>query len=205
MKQKIKKIWLALALALGVLLVLNLGFFWQNLKYTFFKPTHPARFAEVKSSYDPDMLRIESLGIKTPIIYVEGKSEAVYQKALQKGVVHFPGTALPGQYGNVYIFGHSSDFAWSPGEYKTIFALLPRIQKGDKVVLTDGRGNPFTYLVTDSFVARARDIELLDQGEYKKRRLTLQTSYPIGTALMRWIVIAEMEGDETPSPDPNAS
>ena len=44
------------------------------------------------------------------------------QHAVQEGVVHYPGTARPGQVGNFFVTGHSSYYPWCPGKYKNVFA-----------------------------------------------------------------------------------
>jgi LPXTG-site transpeptidase (sortase) family protein len=145
--------------------------------------------------FTPDTLRIEDLGIEAPVIYVDQKTEAVYQEALQDGVVHYPGTALPGQPGNTYIFGHSSDYVWSPGDYKTIFAKLPQIEIGTEIEITDASGARFFYEVIETKVVWPRDLSVLDQFNNERYLLTLQTSYPLGTALQRYIVVAELKQD----------
>jgi sortase A len=142
----------------------------------------------------PNLLTISSLAIKAPIQYPPDNREETFQRFLQDGVAHYPGTARPGQLGNVYIFGHSSDFTWSKGDYKTVFALLPKIKVGDSITLTDERGVEFTYKVTSTAVVGAKDTSVLDQRGNKQRLLTLQTSYPIGTALKRFVAVAELEG-----------
>jgi sortase (surface protein transpeptidase) len=60
-------------------------------------------------------------------------------------------------------------------------------------MVADQNGFLYTYVVTDHFVANKDDVQLLDQGNYQKKLLTLQTSYPIGTALKRYIVRAELK------------
>lgn len=140
----------------------------------------------------PDTLKIATLGIEAPVVYVNEKTETVYQQALRNGVVHFPDTALPGQPGNVYIFGHSSDYLWSAGEYKTIFAKLPGIELGTVIEITDASGQLFSYSVIETKVVGPRDLSVLDQYNNERSLLTLQTSYPLGTALQRYIVIAEL-------------
>lgn len=137
-------------------------------------------------------LTIPSLGITTPVVYVNQVSEKSFQLGLQKGVVQYPGTALPGQLGNMYIFGHSSDYRWAKGNYKTIFAKLPNIKVGAEVMITDGAGKSYKYRVTGTVVAKATDVKYLSQQAYKKKLLTLQTSYPIGTALKRYLVFTEL-------------
>ncbi len=175
----------------------NLDFFRQNVLYTFFAPSPPAYKAKKINNntvvMQPNLLVIPGLGIEAPVVYVDENSEQVFQKALTGGVAHYPGTAKPGEFGNCYIFGHSSDYFWSKGRYKTVFALLPRIQKGEEIVVSSQSGEKFTYVVTDSFSAAATDVKWLEQGDYSKKILTLQTSWHIGTALKRWIVRAELK------------
>lgn len=144
---------------------------------------------------EPDTLLLPSLGIAAPLQYVAHADERAFQEALQRGVVHYPGTALPGRPGNAYYFGHSSDYAWTAGEYKTVFALLPQIARGDEIVVSDAAGTPFRYHVVEKKVVSPKDLSVLDQGDGGTPLLTLQTSYPLGTALRRYIVVAELAAD----------
>lgn len=141
----------------------------------------------------PDTLWIPSIGVEAPIIYVERREETAYQEALGRGVGHFPGTAVPGETGNVYIFGHSSDFAWSDGDYKTVFALLTELRPGDIVKASDHEGTMHSYAVTGTAVVDPGDLSVISpDGSDEKRMLTLQTSFPLGTALKRFVVTAEL-------------
>ena len=54
------------------------------------------------------------------------------QDALEHGVVHYPGTARPGQAGNFFVTGHSSYYPWADGNYKTVFARLHELNVGDE-------------------------------------------------------------------------
>ena len=144
---------------------------------------------------EPNTLTIRDLGIVAPVIYINEKTETAYQAALQQGVVHYPGTAQPGEFGNAYIFGHSSDYAWAPGNYKTVFAKLPQIKAGTEIRVTDASGAMFRYKVIETKVVWPRDLSVLDQYNYERKMLTLQTSYPLGTALQRFIVVAELQED----------
>ncbi len=137
-------------------------------------------------------LAIPRLGIDAPIVESAARSEEAFQRALQNGVVHFPDTALPGQPGNAYFFGHSSDYLWSAGAYKTVFAKLPSVRIGDEIEVTDASGTPYLYIVTGTKIVTPKDLSVLSQGDGVKKILTLQTSYPVGTAFKRFIVIAEL-------------
>ena len=169
-------------------------YFWAHVRFTFSPPQVQTNNdnRQLITAYEPNTLVIESLGIEAPIVYAEDNNDNTFAAALAQGVVHYPGTKNPGQPGNVYIFGHSSDLPWSQGDYKTVFALLPRVEIGAEVIVTDASGNAFTYTVTESFSAGANRVDLLANTP-EQYRLTLQTSYPIGTALRRWIVISELK------------
>ncbi len=196
------KVWIFFGILLLAFAVLNFGYFSANLRLLLRgrqAATHSSSNTEGPANAKParaDYLEIPSLGISAPVIYAAEKNEAAYQKALKQGVVHFPQTALPGQEGNCYIFGHSSDYIWSRGNYKSIFATLPSIKKGEEILISDSQGAEYSYTVIDTAVVAANDLSVLNQDTKGKRILTLQTSYPVGTALKRFIVRAEMIGDK---------
>ena len=74
-----------------------------------------------------------------------------------------------------------------------MFALLPQIKIGSEILVSNPSGQVFKYLVIQTAVASPRDVQWLAQENYEKKLLTLQTSYPIGTALRRFIVRAELK------------
>jgi sortase A len=195
---------LALALSVGFFLIMNAGYLRANVSYYLSPPTTPETtqgitlpgVATSTLREQPNTLRIPSLGIQAPVIYVDTVSETAFQTALRNGVVHYPKTALPGEPGNVYIFGHSSDYRWSKGSYKTVFALLPKIANGAIINVTNASGTVFTYRVTGTRIVGPKDLHVLDQQGNTKHLLTLQTSYPLGTALKRFIVTAELVTSE---------
>ena len=190
-----QKIAIVGAVLLGVIVLLNFGYLWANIKFVFFKPSaqtqNVAQNPGAKNKIEPNTLIIDSLGIKAPVIYPDERSEAAFQEALKGGVAHYPETALPGEKGNCYIFGHSSDYLFSKGHYKNIFAVLPKIEIGAEIVISGPDGSEFIYTVTESRRVAANDLSVLDQQNYQRKLLTLQTSYPLGTALARWVVVAE--------------
>jgi len=110
------------------------------------------------------------------------------QEALKNGVVHYPGTSLPGKTGNTVITGHSSYFPWDPGRFKDVFALLHYLVVGDRIVVYYDQ-DKFTYEVKDIDIVLPSDIEVLKQTVDEK--LTLITCTPVGTNLKRLIISAE--------------
>ncbi len=132
-----------------------------------------------------------------PIVRVSSESliardwaalENEMQDALQDGVVHYPGTSLPGQTGNTVITGHSSYFPWDSGRYKDVFALLHDLVIGDRIVVYYDQ-DKYTYEVNEIDVVLPEDIDVLKQTPEEK--LTLITCTPVGTNLKRLIISSE--------------
>lgn len=189
----VNKLLILVGAVLLVMLVLNWQYFRDQVLY-YINPPESQTY-EVNNNDDgqataePNRLWIQSLGITAPINYVEEENEDEFQIGLRSGVVHYPDTALPGEFGNAYIFGHSSDMPTAVGDYKTVFALLPKIELDSVIEITAPDGKLYKYKVADKFVVNPDATHLLAQ-DLSKKQLTLQTSYPIGTALKRYIVVA---------------
>lgn len=190
-----KKIIIILGVIIALFVVLNINYFKANFGFFARRPqlAYEAEHQPAQPTMAPNTLAIPSLGISAPIVYATGTTETAFQAALINGVAHYPNTADPGKLGNCYIFGHSSDFIWSKGKYKNVFATLPQIQKGAEIYISSRTGEKFTYLVTQSFAVSANDTSVLSQQGNVKKLLTLQTSYPVGTAIARWVVAAEIK------------
>lgn len=153
----------------------------------------------------PDQNRIEIPRIKKniPISNVENEAiintgdqkaiEDEIQKALENGVVRYPGTAVPGERGNVFLTGHSSYYLWAKGGFKDVFALLHQVELGDEIVVYYGSENGnqrrFDYVVEEIKEVKPSEVDVLRQTD--DHRLTLMTCTPLGTSLRRLIVIAK--------------
>src|SRR5581483_1280059 len=179
-KYWLKFLGVFLAIFIFLFIAANYDYFWQNFHYSVsphpvLKPPTPT---PASPKVAPNILAIPSLGISVPVVYATGTSEKIFQADLINGVVHYMGTANPGQPGNCYIFGHSSDYIWSKGHYKTVFAVLPQIKLGAEIDVSDSSGNKFAYIVTESHEISATDMSVLNQDDTKKI-LSLQTSYPV--------------------------
>lgn len=173
---------------------LNLPYLWAHLQYVVQSSVYQDSPGVPSSAgLGPNMLKFERLGILAPITEPNAENEPAFQQALQNGVARHPASALVGEPGNAFIFGHSSDLPWAKGRYKTVFAILTKAQAGDIIIATDKAGNAFVYTVEKTFVTAANDASVLAPPGDGGRILTLQTSYPLGTAWKRWIVVARME------------
>ena len=98
---------------------------------------------------------------------------------------------LPGEYGNVAIFGHSTlPQLYNSKDYKTIFTYLSSLEKGDKIYITVG-DLEYEYEVGEMFVVMPDKISVLDQ-KYDASYVTLITCVPPGTWWKRLVVRAKL-------------
>lgn len=121
-------------------------------------------------------VEIPRLGLET---IVRAGSEA---ETLRLAVGLIPGTAWPGEHGNVELAGHRDTF----------FRKLRDIQPSDEIVVTTPEGR-HTYVVERTFVVEPTDVWVLDPTPAPA--LTLVTCYPftwIGSAPRRFIVRAAL-------------
>ena len=120
--------------------------------------------------------RIEIGRIGVAVIIVEGTNG----RTLRRAVGHVPGTALPGERGNVALTGHRDTF----------FRALRNVRENDEVTLTTLNGS-YRYRVDSMKVVTADDIEVLSDSV--EPILTLVTCYPfyfVGPAPKRFVVRA---------------
>jgi len=126
------------------------------------------------------VLRIPRLGLEAPVL------EGISPLALNRGVGHIPGTARPGQPGNVGITGHRDGF----------FRPLQDARVGDILELEHPRTGS-DVRQTDRYIVR--EIKIVPPADTSVLRssggdsLTLVTCYPfyvLGAAPRRYIVRA---------------
>lgn len=137
----------------------------------------------------PPLIGINKINVKAPVIFDQTKvDEAAFSKALERGVVHYPNTAVPGQAGNIVIFGHSSGQWWASGNHKFVFTLLNKLKFDDKIYI-DYQGIRYIYRVNNIRVVPPTDISVLNQSS--NHTLTLITCAPVGLSTSRLIVEAQ--------------
>lgn len=145
-------------------------------------------------------IEIPSLNIYAPIVTPENGLDALkasdfntldesIKNSLLKGVVYYPGTAKPGEKGNTFLTGHSSNVFWELSKYNAVFALLPKIQVGADVFIYYNQ-NEFHYRVTSKKEVKPTDVSILEQGG--NHVLSLMTCTPVGTNFRRLVVTAEL-------------
>lgn len=137
-------------------------------------------------SYSEFDLLIPSIDVFAPVVAdVDGYNQKQYRDALKKGVAHFNSTAKPGEDGNVFIFGHSTDWQLVEGNYQTVFKNLPDLKKDQDIIL-QYKQKRYYYKVLYNKITAYDDMTWIGQND--KDVVTLMTCYPIGSNEKRMIV-----------------
>ena len=107
---------------------------------------------------------------------------------------HYAGTALPGEVGNVFLYGHSvMPFFFNEANYKTIFSNLHKLENDDIIEL-DFDGKTYKYKVFEKMVLTPEEVkplETLTPAYLNEKTISLMTCTPPGTSLKRLIVGAK--------------
>lgn len=144
-----------------------------------------------RSQTNPLTPALNSYTISIPAIKLVRASVEVYGTDLKKNAIHYPDTALPGEFGNPVIFGHSTlPQLYKPLDPLSIFNHLPEVTIGDElfVHLSDVT---YKYVIRDTREVKPTEVEVLAQ-RYDRREITLITCVPLGTYLRRFVVRAEL-------------
>ena len=131
---------------------------------------------------DPAMelgsIQIPKIGVDRPLW------EGVTLKTLNRGPGHWPGTAMPGQVGNVVIGGHRVS-------HDKPFRNIDQLAAGDQIVMTFN-GVASTYIVTGAQVVTPNDTWVINQTP--EHTATLFACHPPGSTKFRYVVFAKLAG-----------
>jgi sortase A len=113
-----------------------------------------------------------------------GIDEVLYDQvtalSIDKGPSHWPGTAMPGEQGNVVVAGHRTS-------HRSPFLRLGELRPGADIVFVMGDG-VWTYKVTGSEVVSPKALHIVNQREASEA--TLFTCHPPGSASERLVIHA---------------
>ena len=82
-----------------------------------------------------DSIEIPKIGISAPLIFVSNSSNGYLHDKLDSGVVHYPGSSMPGEQGQTIVLGHSAPENWPKIKYDWVFSDLSELNPGDQIIL----------------------------------------------------------------------
>jgi LPXTG-site transpeptidase (sortase) family protein len=142
---------------------------------------------------DRARLIIDSIGVNAPIVFgVPNDNEVIY-KRLEDGVVHYSDTPKPGTPGTAVILGHSSAYPWYDGDYGAVFALLSKLNPGDRFYIQYSDNRMFVYEVKQAVIFNpfTQDDRLAALGNAPGNFVILLSCYPVGTNYKRIAIQAQ--------------
>jgi sortase A len=126
-------------------------------------------------------LELPTLGVEQPL------QEGVTLTAINRGPSHWPGTALPGELGNVVVAGHRTT-------YSRPFHDLDLLAPGDPLVFTMNDGTVWTYEHTGTEIVGPDAMHIVNQAP--EHTATLFACHPKGSAAQR--IVAHFELTSAP-------
>lgn len=137
------------------------------------------------------ILKLKEYVLSIPKLNLRNLKVVVGGDDLSKSLIHYLPQSLPGEYGNVVIFGHSTlPQLYNAKDYKTIFTYLPSLEKGDKIKIF-ANDLEYEYEVIDMYVINPDQVSVLEQKQ-DASYLTLITCVPPGTYWKRLVVKARL-------------
>lgn len=138
---------------------------------------------ETQVGYKEFSLTVPKLKIdKAPVI--------VDSNDLSKGLVHLPGSPLPGEKGNVFISGHSALSKFFNLK-NALFANLLDLRKGDEIVV-ETLGVKYRYEVYELKVVNPGNTSVINAPDPVGRYISLMTCVPPGLNFKRLVVLGKM-------------
>jgi sortase A len=121
-------------------------------------------------------MSIPKIGVDAPLL------EGIRLTTLDQGPGHWPGTAMPGEVGNVVVAGHRTS-------HEADFRHLDQLVPGDDVVFSTGAG-VITYKVTGTHIVQPDAIWIVDPTDTPTA--TLFACHPLGSTAQRIVVNLEL-------------
>ena len=137
----------------------------------------------------PNRVYIPSVDIDTVVTQPENSNVSVLDQFLQKGAVHYPGSGTV-ESGNMFIFGHSTNWAVVRNQAYKTFNGLENLQKGDEIFVESG-GETYAYEV--EYVELVDENEALIDLSGNSKRLTISTCNSFGEKQERWVAHANFK------------
>lgn len=149
------------------------------------------KLSEPKFTEKSDSVEVPKIEILTPLIFIESSENKDITAGLEKGVVHYSQSVLPGENGQTVILGHSAPSGWPKIKYDWVFSRLNDLNPGDEIFV-NYQNRQYRYLVSEKYFLEAGEeipsVGLTNSGNV----LILISCWPPGANIKRIAVEAEL-------------
>ncbi len=147
--------------------------------------------AKYPYSSNSNSLEIPTINLSTALVIGENTDIPTLERDLDKGVVYYPGSVLPGQNGQIVVLGHSAPPNWPHIKHDWVFTDINNLNSGDNIVLYFNN-RQYTYKVIEkSIIKKGQDVESFGLTG-KNNVLTIVSCWPPGKDYQRIRVSAEL-------------
>ncbi|OGD86344.1 hypothetical protein A2Z23_00355 [Candidatus Curtissbacteria bacterium RBG_16_39_7] len=149
--------------------------------------------------FSAEPVQAENFFLSIPKLKIKDAEVKVESTDFLSSLAQYPGTALPGERGNVFITGHSvlPQF-YNPKNYFSIFSTLYELEKSDKIYLSY-LGREYVYQVETLEVVSPDSSWVILPPDPFGKYLTLSTCTPPGLKNQRLVVLTKILGEEETS------
>lgn len=149
--------------------------------------------AFISTKTDLDMAPYKEFFLTIPSLKIKDLKVSVSSNDFDQNPAQLPGTALPGERGNVFITGHSSlPQVTKANNPKLPFFNLPSIKKHSEIKILAG-GQEFNYVVEGLKIVDPKEVSVINPPDQLGRYLTLMTCVPPGFNSKRLVVLAKLK------------
>ena len=135
-------------------------------------------------------LEIPKIGVLAPLIVVNSHEKDL-EAQLNRGVIIFPDSALPGQTGQTIILGHSAPPDWPKIKYDWVFSQLSELEEKDEIKLYFNN-QEYTYYVKSKIFLEKGEETLNNYSTDTENILLLISCWPPGKNSKRIVVEAKL-------------
>ncbi|MFC1629669.1 sortase [Patescibacteria group bacterium] len=136
-------------------------------------------------------IEIPKIGVKAPIVFSEDNNRNEFQEALDKGILFYPQSDLPGKKGTTVLLGHSAPQNWPKVNYYWIFNNLDKLNKGDKIYIHSDSYR-YIYVINRKFFLNVGEKVPYQDLTSSKEMLILLSCWPPETGQKRIAIEAEL-------------
>src|SRR5438105_1988939 len=153
----------------------------------------PAAAGPIPDGY---RIRLPRLGIDLPIAEGDVERDVVVQQTPENFAFHLPGTAVPGEGGNTYLYAHAR---------RGMFLTLWNARVGDEVFVSTPAGTALKYVVTEVHPRVSPDEASAVQGVARAPLLVRDGLIPVAVAAIETLPEATPEPTLAPRPPTKTS
>lgn len=136
-------------------------------------------------------IEIPKIKISAPLIVDKSLDDNAIFKALDRGVVLYPGSFLPGEKGQTIILGHSAPQGWPKIKYDWVFSQINDLEVGDEIFVYFDNKKYTYWLENKIFLERGE--ELPENLTNSENMLILTSCWPPGKNLKRIAILAKLK------------